>query len=87
MNANAFNTGEGRQKEQQGVLDRIHGSQVTMAPGPCLMLKLELPQPQWRFLHQTAVKSTSQALTIQDYKAPFVDELGFKGQACQTPVL
>jgi hypothetical protein len=34
MNTNAFNTGEGRQKEQQGVLDRIHGSQVTMASWP-----------------------------------------------------
>lgn len=56
-------------------------------PGPCLRLKLELPQPWWRFLDQKSVKSTSLALTIRDYKAPFVDELGFKGQACQPPVL
>lgn len=69
---------------------RIHGSQVTMAPWPMPQaetLKLELPLARWRFLLQKSARSKSLALTIHDYKAPLVDELGFKGQACQTPVL
>lgn len=54
-----------------------------MASGPCLRLKLELPQLCRWFFHQKSAKSRRVAPTIQYHKALSVEELGFKGQACQ----